>query len=277
MPETVANHPAPREDARLAQAHALWDGLADFDAARIDDALDYLMRGLCALAGARNAGWTGVVRLANAGGDPTGGWRPLVMRFLHPTEKLLAAISAETQRMDLRFPNEAAAGVMVQAGRFRACRLCDVVPGEWFASDAYRAYYSECDRDDAVYVAFPLNADAESYFSFFRDHDQPAFATEERDALAYALRGIKWFHRKLMLSHGLLVAGTPLTETERRVLQGLLGGQTEKQIAAELGQSPHTTHGHVTSIYRKFGVRNRPALTALWLGTGRSTSRTLTP
>jgi DNA-binding NarL/FixJ family response regulator len=43
-------------------------------------------------------------------------------------------------------------------------------------------------------------------------------------------------------------------------------GLPEKEIAADLGQSFHTTHEYVTAIYRKFGVKNRPALMALWLG-----------
>lgn len=247
--------------------HLLWDSLADFDAAQVDDALDHLMRSLCTLVDAQNADWIGVVRLAETRSDPAGGWRPPVVRFLHPTEKLLAAVREQTRRMDQRFTNDAAARIVAQSGRFRACRLCDVVPREWFASDVYRAYYSDCDRDDAIYVAFPVNADAESYFGVFRAHGQPPFTAQERDTLAYALRGIKWFHRQLLLSHGLLVAGTPLTEVERRVLQGLLGGLAEKQIAAELGQSYHTTHGYVSGIYRKFAVNNRPALMALWLGT----------
>jgi DNA-binding CsgD family transcriptional regulator len=170
--------------------------------------------------------------------------------------------------MDLHFANDAVAGIAAQAGLFRARRLCDVVPPEWLASEAYRAHYDDCDRADAIYVAFPVNADAESWFGVFRTHRQPPFTTQERDTLAYALRGIKWFHRQLLLSHGLLVAGTPLTDAERSVLQSLLSGKTEKQIAAELGQSPHTTHGHVTALYRKFGVGNRPALMALWLGQG---------
>jgi DNA-binding CsgD family transcriptional regulator len=51
-------------------------------------------------------------------------------------------------------------------------------------------------------------------------------------------------------------------------LQGLLTGQPEKQIATALDQSHHTTHEYVMTIYRKFGVNNRPALMALWLGKG---------
>lgn len=248
--------------------HTLWDDLADFDAAQVDLALNHLMQGLCTLVDAQNADWIGAVRLDDAGRtDPAGGWRPPVMRFLHTNEKLVAAVKEQSRRLDQRLINKAVTAMISQAGEFRAARLSDAVAPEWFESDFYETYYRDCDREDAIYVAFPVNEDAESWFGVFRAIGQPRFTAAERDAVAYALRGIKWFHRQLLLSHGLLVAGTPLTQTERHVLQGLLTGQAEKQIAADLGRSYHTTHGYVTAIYRKFAVNNRPALMALWLGT----------
>ena len=115
-------------------------------------------------------------------------------------------------------------------------------------------------------MAFPVNEDAESWFGIHRALDCPPFTEAERDVIAYALRGIKWFHRQLMLSHGLLLAATPLTPNERRVLHLLLTGRSEKLIAAELDRSYHTVHECVTAIFRKFGVNNRAALMALWLG-----------
>jgi len=42
--------------------HTLWDELADFDAARSDEALNHLMAGLSTLAGAWNILWMGAVR-----------------------------------------------------------------------------------------------------------------------------------------------------------------------------------------------------------------------
>jgi DNA-binding CsgD family transcriptional regulator len=249
------------------RVYALWDRLADFDAAQVDAALTFLLGSLCDIVDARNADWIGVVRLADVSReDPAHGWRPPVVHFLHATEQIKASVKEQTRRLDQKMINVAARAMVARSGRFRACRLSDLVPPEWFESEFYRSYYHDCGHTDAVYVAFPINEDAESYFGIFRGIGQAAFSEEERDTLAYVLRGIKWFHRQLLLSHGLLVAQAPLTQVERRVLQGLLTGATEKQIAAEVGQSHHTTHEYVSAIYRKFGVNNRSTLMALWLG-----------
>ena len=152
------------------------------------------------------------------------------------------------------------------AGTFRANRLRDLVGPEWFESPYYRAHYQYLGTADAIWVEFPVNKDAESHFGIFRSPDHPPFTEAERDTVAYALRGIKWFHRQLMLSNCLLVASTPLTPAERRVLHLLLTGLSEKLIAAELDRSYHTTHEWVTAIFRKFGVNNRAGLMAIWLG-----------
>lgn len=249
------------------RVYACWDKLADFDASRIDEALTFLLQSLCALAGAQNADWIGVVRLADTlSKDPVKGWRPPVVHCLHSNERFTSAIKEQSRNLEQGIVNDVVIRIVAMSGRFRACRLSDVEPPEWFESDFYKDYYQGSGHDDAIYVAFPVNSDAESYFGIFRARGQPPFTPAERNAVAYALRGIKWFHRQLLLSHGLTIAAAPLTPVERKVLQGLLGGLAEKQIAADLEHSYHTTHEHVTNIFRKFGVSNRAALMALWLG-----------
>ena len=152
------------------------------------------------------------------------------------------------------------------AGTFRANRLRDIVDSEWFASPSYRSYYQDLGTVDAIWVVFPVNKDTESYFGIFRAPGTPPFTETERDVVAYALRGIKWFHRQIMLSYGMPVAETPLTPNERRVLHLLLTGLSEKLIAAEMDRSYHTVHECITAIFRKFGVNNRAGLMSLWLG-----------
>ena len=91
------------------------------------------------------------------------------------------------------------------------------------------------------------------------------FTEREIALLAYALRGIKWFHRQVMLTSGPLVARAPLTPTERKVLGLLLTKAPEKRIAEQLGLAVSTTHQHVVALFRKFGVRSRAELMSLWL------------
>lgn len=249
--------------------HELWDHLADFDAAQPDAALNCLLEGLCALVGAQNANWVAAVRLGDHPvGDPLAGWRVRVVRYLHPTPVLDESVRRQMALYQAGQIDPTIIANMAQVGRFRANRLCDLVPPDWFESDYYRIFYLGPGRHDTVWVGTPLNRDAESFFGVWRQVGTPRFTEAERDLLAYALRGLKWFQRQLALSHGLPVVGKPLTPVERKVLGGLLSGRAEKAIAAEVGQSSHTTHEYVTAIYRKFGVRNRAALMALWLGKG---------
>lgn len=247
--------------------YRLWDELADFDAAHTDEALAFLMEKLCVLVGAWNILWMGAVRLdATFPSDPIKGWRPRVIHHLYPSSSLKGNVQAEVEKLEQGVMDITTIRNVEGAGTFRANRLCDLVGPEWFESSYYHAHYRGLGTSDAIWVAFPVNEDAESWFGIYRALDRPPFTEADRDAVAYVLRGIKWFHRQLMLSHGVLVAATSLTPTERRVLHLLLAGLPEKQIAAELERSHHTIHEYITGIFRKFGVNNRAALMALWLG-----------
>lgn len=247
--------------------HTLWDELADFNAARSDEAVTHLMDGLCTLAGAWNIVWVGAVRLDTSfPGDPVKGWRPRLVRYRHPSPPLDNNAREQTEKLERGVVDITTIRNAEGAGTFRANRLRDLVGLEWFESPYYRAHYQSLGTADAIWVVFPVNTDAESYFGIFRAPDRPPFTEAERDIVAYALRGIKWFHRQLMLSYGMPLAVTPLTSTERRVLHLLLTGLSEKLIAAELERSYHTVHECITAIFRKFGVNNRAALMSLWLG-----------
>lgn len=249
------------------QIHLLWDELADLDVASSDTAADRLMAGLCAMVGAQNACWIGSVHLdGSLPEDPVHGWRASVVRFLHPTPPLDEGAREQAQNLTRGVAEESTVANVAGAGRFRANRLRDLVPESWFASPYYHSYFRGSNRSDAVYVAFPVNEDTESWFGVFRACGQPDFTCEERDTLAYALRGIKWFHRRLLLGHGLLVASAPLSPAERRVLHLLLTSASEKMIGHQLGLTVSSTHQYVVAIFRKFGVNSRAALMSLWLG-----------
>ena len=61
-----------------------------------------------------------------------------------------------------------------------------------------------------------------------------------------------------------------LTPRRRQVLDGLLDGDSEKQVARRLGLHAATVHDHVKAIYTHFGVTTRAELLALFLRRHRS-------
>jgi DNA-binding CsgD family transcriptional regulator len=51
----------------------------------------------------------------------------------------------------------------------------------------------------------------------------------------------------------------------RRVLDQLLTGKSEKEIAAALELSKHTVHEYIKMLYREIGVNSRAELLARWM------------
>jgi len=57
------------------------------------------------------------------------------------------------------------------------------------------------------------------------------------------------------------VASPPLTAREREVVEHVLAGESNAEIAAALGMSEKTVKTHLTHVYAKVGVRSRTELT----------------
>jgi len=189
------------------------------------------------------------------------------MRRLTPTPQDEQVYKLARQHLDDGRSDEVTLAQVREAGIFRARLLRELASPEFFATRDYDVLYRSRSIRDAIFVAFPVNEDAESYFGWYRiGAEQGPFSTIDRDVLAYALRALKWFHRRVMLHHGLLVARAPLMPMERRLVSLLLTERSEKEIARELDLTPATAHTYITTLFRKFDVSGRPGLTALWLG-----------
>lgn len=63
-------------------------------------------------------------------------------------------------------------------------------------------------------------------------------------------------------------SGRWLTSREHEILERIILGQSVREIADELGRSPHTVHDYVKSLHRKLGAASRGELVgrALWHG-----------
>jgi len=254
----------------MKSVHELWDSLADFPASRSDAALLHLKKTLCRWVAADSAFWVGVVRVASrdaARRDPLHGWRgrAAVHTRRHADSASLARRGMREQETD---PPMTSRAITAGAGTFRVRTMHDgLVDMAAFRRTAhYRVYYEALGVKDRMWVVAPVNSDAESYLVLDRVASRRRFSAADAELAGRALRGIKWFHRQLLLSHGLPVAREPLSPAQRRVLLLLLSGQAEKHIAAALGLTPGTTHQYAVEIYRKLGVKGRAELAALWLG-----------
>lgn len=247
------------------QIHGLWDELAGYEASQSDVALIHLLSTVAGIIGAENAYWFGAVRMSDAEGDPLLGWRPRAIRYLHPLPDDSTFTGDWIRSLDRGAVDESTVAQARLAGTYRANRLRDIVSDEWFSGPTYQAYLGR-GVHDAIAVGAPVSARAEGYYGFLRMRADDPFTKTERDTALYAMRGLTWFHRQVMLSHGLIIARSPLSPIERRVLVLLLTGQSEKSIATELGVSPSSLHTYVRDVLRKFGVSGRKGLLALWLG-----------
>ncbi len=246
--------------------HRLWDELADFDTAHTDTAVSHLQERLCDMVGASNSTWGGAIRFEPSPGsnDPLRGWRVAVTRILHPINSHTAdgPFQILQERWNARDIDPSFLLPMRHVGEFRTYGHRRDMPLDWFNGPVYQHFYAPYGTIDSVWVGFPINRDAESHFGFYAPH---VFSKDDISLLAYALRGIKWFHQQLLLTSGPLVAQSPLTPAERKVLRLLLTKASEKLIAEQLGLAVSTTHQHIVSLYRKFAVRSRAELMSLWL------------
>ena len=251
----------------LKRIYSLWDTLADLDVGDIWTSRSYLLETVCELIDAQNADWIACVRLRSGDSrDPMSGWRPRTVFTLNPCDSTGAAIEAAFNEMDRGEPDITTTRNVELAGTFRVLSLNELATPEWFEGPSYKSYYKALDRQDSLWAGIPINEDAEIQIGFHRSFAREPFSREDQQVVSYALRGIRWFLKHQMLGEGIGVATTPLTPVEHLVLQGLLHGMSEKQIASQNNQSPHTTHDHVKRIFRKYGVSSRSSLMALWLG-----------
>lgn len=63
-------------------------------------------------------------------------------------------------------------------------------------------------------------------------------------------------------------ATTPLSKREKEILQLVANGSTTKEVARDLGISPHTVKTHLERIFEKLGANDRAQAVAIAIRTG---------
>jgi len=256
-----------RDEDKL-RIHVLWDRVTDLGAPNLDEALRLFLNELTQLLDANYTWWMGALKVADvAQSDPVFGWRPSAVYNLHPSPEREYVKQEHCKRIESGAIDQSVIANLQHVGEFRINIMHEMMPKSWFSGDYYNALYKPFELRDVIYVVTPISESVESWMAFERNgFDKPFYGDYEKELLDYAVRPMKWFHRQLVLRHGVHLVDEPLNDSERRVVNGLLTDKTEQEIADELSLSPATVHTYCTRIYRKFGVRGRAGMTALWLG-----------
>ncbi|MBB3060516.1 helix-turn-helix transcriptional regulator [Microbulbifer rhizosphaerae] len=249
----------------------IWDHLAEIPASRLSsEGLYFLLESISALIGADHGYWLSAVCLEHLcpERDYMLGWRPGPIFFYKelPTDRPKHDFYTKEVVAGKYEVDESTLNHIRQAGQFRGTLMRDHVSETFFDTAHYHVLYTDKQISDTLFVVAPAGRDAEVYFCFNRMRGQQPFGQTELSIAMDILRPLAWFHRKVLLAHGLLIADSPLTPSEKKVLHLLLTGLAEKEVAEKLELKPDTVHKHVMSIYRKFNVSSRAALMTLWLG-----------
>jgi DNA-binding NarL/FixJ family response regulator len=78
----------------------------------------------------------------------------------------------------------------------------------------------------------------------------------------------KTFIEEVRLGDSDTPKSTPLSKREREILQKVADGSTTRQVATELGISPHTVKTHLERIFEKLGANDRAQAVAIAIRTG---------
>jgi len=97
-------------------------------------------------------------------------------------------------------------------------------------------------------------------------HKRAARETLERAAEIFARLGSRlWLEKtrsELKRIGGRTSSGDQLSETERRIVELVIAGRKNAEVAAELSLSPNTVAWNLSKVYRKLGVSSRTELAA---------------
>lgn len=125
----------------------------------------------------------------------------------------------------------------------------------WYASALANDNMHAHDCDDFVFSMAPVrHAGVICSLELFRSQKDPRFGEREQAIVSL-------LHEELARDWARASRHAErLTPRQREVLQQLVEGASEKEVAARLGVSPHTAHDHVKALYRALGVRSRGEL-----------------
>jgi DNA-binding CsgD family transcriptional regulator len=143
-------------------------------------------------------------------------------------------------------------------------RRSELVPDKiWYASPYYTDLRDPLGLDDTLYAKITVPGKVIGLSLLRAKGDEP-FTERQSQLVDLCLSQMAWpFQPDDKLTDPRLASLQPRL---RKVMQHLLDGDGEKQVAAKLGLSRHTVHEYVKMIYQQLGVSSRSELLSQWVG-----------
>ena len=157
-------------------------------------------------------------------------------------------------------------------GRLRTARRADQIPDDQWTAHPQHAFAHELGFDDEVASMVPVGGGHECVLVVSRATGDRPFGERER-LLLHALQGSLRSVYPRLIEPSYDADGRPrpaalreaLAPRFRAVLDQLLTGRSEKEIALVLGLSGRTVHKYVEGVYAAARVSSRPELMALFV------------
>jgi DNA-binding CsgD family transcriptional regulator len=250
---------------RMADARRLWRLVAEASELppRSRAQRQHLIEGITSLLGARMGAAVVDVDFGPRGRGRIGDYVGVAGsdgELLHLVDELTRRGSRANPAVDALFRAPAPPGEVTTHDRSEI-----VCAGAWYRCEFVQEVMRPARLDHGIYSCCPTSRpDVAGGLAIYRAWGDPPFEEEDRNL-------VHLFH--VHAAALLLPAPTPdeqaacagLSRRQRQVLEQLLSGQSEKEIADRLALSPYTVHDYVKDVYRAFGVGSRAQLLARFI------------
>lgn len=168
----------------------------------------------------------------------------------------------------------------LMSGPFRTLRREEVISDRsWYGNPHIAEFCNGLGYDDcvasrsAVAPRMATDEPMQAMVAICRPLGERRFSSRDAELIQVVQQRLGWLHRRAALSATAQQrqrTAASLPPRFRRLLDQLLRGRSEKEIADALGLSNRTVHKYVEHLYERFSVHSRAELMALWIESPRA-------